>query len=101
VYKSAAWMDCNRMGDCFHLGEHKQRERPPIMSKETFFRCDFCGERISGKVWGISETTHCCSTCEDTVGRCIDTISVIMRIAPVRYTENYELLIRDVAHEIS
>ena len=72
-----------------------------MMSKESFFRCDFCGERISGKVWEISETTHCCSACEDTVGQCIDTISEMMITAPNQYREDYEMLIRDVAHEIS
>ena len=71
------------------------------MSRESFYKCDFCMTRISGKVWEISETTHCCSACEDTVGQCIDRISEMMRTAPGQYREDYEILIRDVAHEIS
>jgi hypothetical protein len=72
-----------------------------MMSKESFFRCDFCGERISGKVWEISETTHCCSSCEDTVGQCIDMISEIMRTAPGRYVEDHIQLLKDVHDEVS
>jgi hypothetical protein len=88
------------MGDCFHLGEYKQRERS-MMSKLEYYKCDFCLTRISGKVWEISETTHCCSSCEDTVGQCIDMISEIMRTAPGRYVEDHIQLLKDVHDEIS
>jgi hypothetical protein len=71
------------------------------MSKESFYKCNFCLTRISGKVWEISENTHCCSACEETVGQCIDKISEMMRTAPNQYREDHTQLLKDVHDEIS
>ncbi len=67
---------------------------------EQFFRCNFCGARISGRVWEISETTHCCIDCEDSVGLVIDKISETMKNCPDLYREDSEKLLQDVANEI-
>lgn len=68
--------------------------------EEKFFRCDFCGMRISGKHWKISETTHCCISCEDSVGMAIDMISKTMKNCPDLYREDSEKLLQDASNEI-
>lgn len=68
--------------------------------EEEFYRCSFCGKRISGIVWEISEFTHCCSVCEETVGLVIDKMSDTMIKDPDLYLENAEKLIKDMANEI-